>query len=135
MFGNMQQRPEPGQQGMRPQGQMAMDLKWLIANANMYNVMLSKGKNKTILDMENAYIQLFEETNVVFAVYLPLSLIGSKTKKNRMISVGLSAEMEAPQSMGMGGGMPIGGGGRQMGGGGMPMGGGGGRNFSYKKHE
>jgi hypothetical protein len=66
----------------------------------------------------------------LFTVYLPFSSIGGKIGKNRIISIGLSSEMDASQGMPPGGGM---GGGQRGGGGGMgggdgmrPAGGGGG---------
>ena len=132
--GNMQQRPEPGQQDMNRQGQMPMDIQRLNAN----HAVLVNGKNKTTLETEKAKIQMLEDRNMVFIVHLPLSLLGDKIGKNQIISVGLSAEMDTSQSMGPGGGgmrpegggggmRPDGGGGgggRQGGGGGAPMGGG-----------
>lgn len=130
MWGNMQQRPEPGQQNMGRQGQMPMDLKRMLETVNVNNAALVNGKNQTALESEKANIQWYEEKNLVFTVYLPLSLLGDKIGKNRIISVGLSAEMEVSQNMGPGGGgmRPDGGGGgmRPDGGGGRPMGGGGG---------
>ena len=119
---NMQQPPEAGQQQMR----MPMDVKQMATAMSANNATLINKKNKTVLDAGNVNIQPFEEDKLLFTVYLPLSSLGSKIGKNRIISVGLLSEMEAPSGMGPGGGPGGGGGPRGGGGGGRPMGSGGG---------
>ena len=126
-----QQPRGEGQQNTNRQGQgpvrMQMDVKQMAAMANASNSALVIGKNKTVLEQENASIQPFEEDKLIFTVNLPLSLLGDKIGKDKIISVGLLSEMEAPSGMGPGGGMGSpGGGGMRQGGGGMGPDGGGG---------
>ena len=140
--GNPQQPRETGQQPQNQQGRAPMGVQQMIAAVSASPAALVNGKNKTVLDAENANIQSFEENKLLFTVYLPLSLLGDKIGKDKIISVGLSSEMEAPSGMGGpsgGGGRPGGGsmggpggggdggmGGPGGGGGARPMGGGGG---------
>ena len=128
--GNMQQQRESGQQG-RQGGRMNMEQMITMLNANTAELII--GRNKTSLEIENANMRLIEDNNVLFTVSLPLSLIGESIGKNRIIVVGLSAEMDAPPAgMGPGGGGGMrgggsgGGGGMRSGGGGMRSGDGGG---------
>ena len=119
---NMQQPPqrEPSQQGAVRQERPAMDVTRMIASLNAKNAVLVNKKNKSSLDAENVNIQQFEESKILFTIYLPLSSLGDKIGKEKIISVGLSSEMEVPQGMPPGGGMggPPGGG-QRGGGGGM----------------
>ena len=124
MRGNMQQQLEPGQQG-RQGGRMNMEQ--MIAMLSATNAELVNGRNKTLLEIEKANIRMIENNNMLFTFCLPLSLIGETIGKNQIISVGLSAEMDAPPAgMGPGGGPGGGGGGMRGGGGGGGMRGGGG---------
>ena len=139
MQGNMPQQREQGQQTANRPERMPADVKQMTTTMmNRGNAVLFNGKNKTELEQEKAYIQPVEDDKLVFTVYLPLSFLGDKIGKNKIISVGLLSEMEAPSGTGQGGaggggmggaGMRSGGGGGDMGsdgGGGRPTGGGGG---------
>ena len=112
---NMQQPPprEPGQQGAVQQMRPGMDVNQMISMLNTNNAVLVNKNNKTPLDTENVNIQPLDEGKILFTVYLPLSSIGGKIGKNKMVSVGLSSEMDMSQ-----GKPPGGGGARPMGGGG-----------------
>ena len=129
MQGNRPQQREQGQQPQNQQARAPMDVKQMTTTMmNRGNAVLVNGKNKTELDKEKAVIQPFEEDKLMFTVYLPLSSLGDKIGKNRIISVGLLSEMEAPSGMGQGGGGMggAGGGGMRPSGGGGEMGSGGG---------
>ena len=125
----VQQPREEGQQNIYRQSQVPgqgpvrmpmMDVKQMAAMANESNAVLVNGKNKTELDKEIAFIQAFEDDKLLFTINLPLSLLGDKIGKDKIISIGLLSEMEAPSGMGSGGGMGgPGGGGMRQGGGGM----------------
>ena len=120
MRGNMQQQREQGQQNAGRQGRMNREQMVAMVKAN--STELINGRNKTVLDAEKANMQMIEGNQLLFTVYLPLSLLGDKVSKDRTFSVGLLAEMDASASgAGPGGGMRPGGGG---GGGGMRSGGG-----------
>ena len=129
---NMQQPPprEPGQQGAIRQMRPPVDVNQMVTMLNTNKAVLVNKSNKIPLDTENVHIQPLEEGKILFTVYLPLSSIGGKVGKNKMVSVGLSSEMEMTQGMPPGGGGmggPGGGmGGGQRGGGGGGMGGPGG---------
>jgi len=58
---------------------------------------LVNGRNKTTLDAEKANIQMAND-GLLITVNMPLSLLGNKVGKNKIISVGLSAEMDAHPS-------------------------------------
>ena len=127
MMGNMQQGQ--GQQGTERSGRMNMNQMIMMMNLN--NAVFVSNKNKILLEKEQAGVQFSEEDYLLFTVYLPISLVGEKIGKNRVISVGLSAEMEASEMSpggGMGGpgggGMRAGGGGGGLSGGAMRVGGG-----------
>ena len=124
---NMQQPREAGQQNAIRQEQPAMDFNQMILSASLNNAVLVNKRNKILLNTENVNIKPFEEGKLLFTIFLPLSSIGDKIGKSKIVSVGLSSEMEAPQGMPPGGGMggPGGGmGGAPRGGGGMGPGGG-----------
>ena len=128
MQGNMQQPREAGQQNAIRQEQPAMDFNQMILSASLNNAVLVNKRNKILLNTENVNIKPFEEGKLLFTIFLPVSSIGGKIGKRKIVSVGLLSEMEASQGMPPGGGMggPPGGGmgGAPRGGGGMGPGGG-----------
>jgi len=110
---NMQQPREAGQQNANRQERMPVDMNQMSTLMNPNNTVLVSKGNKTVLNAESVNIQRVEENKLLFTVYLPLSLLGDKIGKNKIISVGLSSEMETPQDMGRAGsgmGGPPGGG-------------------------
>ena len=120
MRGLRQQQRISGQPTANPQERVAMDMIQMTMMLNVNRAEMVNGKIITVLDAENASVKPLEESKLLFTVYLPYSLLGDKIGKNKIISVGLSSEMEAPSGMG-----PVGGNGRPGGGGmGGPRGGG-----------
>lgn len=108
-----QQRPEPGQQrpsGERPEGrqQMNIDLKPMIEQVGGNSALLISGKNEALLDAGRVNMKPLEEW-LLYTIQIPLSSLGGKLGKDNIVSIGLLAEMDMSQMMGMAGGMGFGG--------------------------